>query len=166
MDMVENMSIDRYLAACTRIEETAAAIYRHWGNNWQEEPCLGLWRQMEEEELDHARQIELLRRLVRGTDIARRSLNDNDVRAMIEYSGDCLARIRTCTMPIRSALAMAIRLEERFEQFHATSVVIFDDARAEKLFRNLSRSDDTHFRRLQDIYRDLPGADTLLVACQ
>lgn len=151
MASMTNLSTARYLSACMQIEQNLGAIYRSWSQSLLfDEDLRALWKQMESEEYDHASQIDMLRRLVLGADVGGCTIDDQRVLAMVEYTRSCLAGEQNCATSVQDALNMALQLEDQFRDFHVLQAIDIKDPALRKLFSNLSRDDESHWRRIRD----------------
>lgn len=154
MTSTTNISNVRYLSECMRIEQTLGAIYHCWGQSTLfDEEIQKLWLQMECEEYDHAHQIDMLRRMILRCAVGERTIDDQQVLAMVEYTQNCLEGVKTSPMTVQEILTLALRLEDQFREFHVLQAFRFEDPALRKLFSNLSRDDESHLQKIKDVFR-------------
>lgn len=153
MGSATKLSINRYLTICGEIEKTVALIYDYWsGIPGFDRDLKKLWVEMRDEEMDHFAQVELLRRLARGNEIGRRTLDDDNIKELAEFAKTCLDQVKKGWRSDREALLLAIHLENIFMKFHATQAFVCDQSGMAKMFNNLAANDHAHGERLRQIY--------------
>jgi rubrerythrin len=143
------------LRICAEIEEECAGIYWFFSGLFgHDERVAALWHKTAREEENHSAQFKLAQRL-QGSGMS--SVNtDADKAAHI------LGRVKAINVSIRNsrpslhdALKLAIDIEERLSEFHASELVEFSDEKICELFASMKQCDSEHTELLKREYEKL-----------
>lgn len=141
----------RILEACAEIEEVIAAVYRHWAATQEGTGDIGdFWRRMSRDEEQHAQQLRLASRLATTDEIAGAKLTREEVEELLEQARRALERVRSRSLAVDEALALARTLEEDFQKVHVRFALRFGEGDLKRLFDQLAREDRRHASALAE----------------
>jgi len=134
-----------YLEDCRRIEICAGEIYRHLSEQpgFRQE-LRNLFRVLSEDELDHARQIDLLLQDTSGEIVALHCISAEKIDESVRMAESLLSTVTCRRMSEEEALRMAVELEESFVKVHAHNSLRLDNDRLEAFFEQLGSYDQVH----------------------
>ena len=148
-----------YLDFCRRIEETVGAVYRHWAETQDcSEELREFWRKLAMEEEQHAGQLQFAARLVAAEDVGTATLTGGELQDMLAQAEEVLREARSRNLDAKTALRLALRLEEGFQSLHAVNAMNFSDPELRRLFAGLAAGDEQHVAAVRQRYHDLLGA--------
>jgi len=134
-----------YLEDCQRIEMCAGEIYRHLAAQpaFRQE-LRSLFGILSADELDHARQIDLLLQDAdRGID-AVHCISAAKIDESLRMAESLLSRVSRDRLSEEEALQLAVELETAFVKVHAHNSLRFDNPKLEALFGQLGSYDQVH----------------------
>lgn len=147
------METVRFLTACAQVEDKAAEIYRAMADAAQaqnDNELAVLWREMADDEENHAHQVRLAMRLSRQNIFAElKSEEKNTPFTMLEHADALLQRVKASTLDEGGMLKVAVELEKHFQTVHTAYFVLFNDPSMKKMFDALARADDKHLMALR-----------------
>jgi histone deacetylase complex regulatory component SIN3 len=144
------MSIQNYLDLSQEIEQTVASIYQIFVERFAENPELcRLWRQMVQDEHDHAMQIKLAQPLVKEGMLGNSSLELEKVEALLRQARQLKVDVLARQMSPVAAFKLGLQMEERFCQIHLQAHFSLKRTDLGALFRRLARSDEAHIETLR-----------------
>lgn len=143
------------LRICAEIEEECAGIYWYFSGLFgHDERITALWHNAAREEENHSSQFKLAQRL-RGTGMSSIKMDADKAKRTLEYMRSINESVRNSPTSLNDALRMAIHLEERLSEFHASELVEFSDEKLCKLFASMKAFDRKHIELLKSEYEML-----------
>ena len=138
----------RALKLCAEMEREMGALYRDLAAAHAEDPELAqLWFKTAREEDNHARQFELA--LLYDEKLGTVLVTSETAKALVGVVPEMRWRLAEGqTSPVK-ALRTAIELEERFADFHMTTVTTFGTPGLRKLFEAMMAADRDHVAALR-----------------
>ncbi len=142
------------LHLCLEVEETLGRIYRHFADHGPGDQALRqLWRELAQDEEQHALQLRLLLRLPQDGLVASPTLPLDTVRAMRDYARKALQEITSKPVSEATALKLARKLERDFNRVHAEAAVEYPQENTRAMFAALAQADEGHARLLEEYGR-------------
>lgn len=140
----------RFLACCEEIEQTVAKVYRHWQHEYADDhEFSALWRTLADDELAHANQIKLARRLPADGVFTESPVDVKAIEILAARARKLLADVQQVTLSKEKALRTAIKMEEAFNKAHVENVGEFTDPMMRAMFTSLARDDAQHMETLK-----------------
>jgi len=134
-----------YLKDCHRIEMCAGEIYRQLAEQPEfRQELRSLFGILSADELDHARQIDLLLQNPSRDIVAVHCLSAAKIDESLRLAENQLLRVSRDRLSEEEALEMAVDLETAFVKVHAHNSLRFDNPRLETLFDQLGSYDQVH----------------------
>lgn len=141
----------RFLACCEEIEQTVAEVYRHWQKVYSDDQEFSeLWERLADEELAHASQIKLARRLPTDGVFNGQAVDVGEIEKLLATARKLLVDVQKVTLSKEKALRTAIKMEEAFNRAHVANIDGFVDASMQALFTSLARDDAQHVAALHN----------------
>jgi rubrerythrin len=142
-----NMHI--FLDACFEIERISAEIYHYFAELYHGDRgiCL-LWRKTAREEENHARQVELARKIIDS--VSWVSLESwRTAAATLEGARQIAAMVRTSPPTLEDALVLALKCEKSMEFFHIENALKMKEPAGNRMFTAMMKEDRDHVRMLE-----------------
>jgi rubrerythrin len=149
-----NLDIVRILEICGDIELHCAELYRYYAEIFLENPELsGMWTKTAQEEDNHASQFVLAIKLRRQGMIGSVAVDPYKAENTLRIIKSVYAGVRQNKPAVIDALRSAIKLEERLEEFHMTTVALFTDEAHKNLFNAMMQADQHHLAIIEAAYQ-------------
>lgn len=154
--------MNKLLRCCEAVESAVAQLYQLLARNEQQAELRALWRQMAKDEQEHAAQLQFAQRLS-----GERVFREKDgalfgaMNELLRQTEKDLDMVRQERISGGRAIELAVELEMRFCQAHATSALDFDHEGLKKMFQALARADHLHVQGLIDYMAGRPEHDLL-----
>ena len=138
----------RALRLCAEMEREMAELYRDLAAAHAEDPGLAqLWAKTAREEDNHAHQFELA--LLYDEKLGTVNVTSDTAKALVGVVQEMRRRLTESPPSPAKALRTAIELEERFAEFHMTTVTTFGTPGLRKLFEAMMAADREHVALLR-----------------
>jgi len=139
-----------FLSDCRKIELLAAEVYRRLAEDGRYAPQLGrLFWILNADELEHARQIEMLMQMPPQELDAIARISAEKLDEAVALAIQMRQRVNAERLSEAEALQLAVDLETRFVRFHVHNSVQFENRALTVLFEELGRADEGHLDLLQ-----------------
>lgn len=141
-----------FLRDCCRIEELAGLIYQRLAGESAYAPEVRtLFNRLAGEELDHARQFDLLLQGTAPEIEGGKRISWERVDTALQLAEEMLASLDSRRLEEEEALRLAVRMEQEFIRVHVHNAVHFHNPRLAALFEELGRQDEAHLDRLRQV---------------
>lgn len=147
------MNVLTFLDDAAALEEILSAIYGILADMTADEEMKKDLRKLQREETNHALVIRTGKNYVRRASEAfgPTIIGETELEGGMEAARSILDNIRSGELDFRAALAHLRRLEDQFEKIHMATVMAVNDEKLQELFRQLSRDDNDHGLRVDDM---------------
>ena len=138
-----------FLDACFEIERISAEMYHYFAELYYGDRCICLlWRKTAREEENHARQVELSRKIIDSVSwISLESLRK--AAATLEGARQIAAMVRTSPPTLEDALVLALKCEKSMEFFHIENALKMKEPAVNRMFGAMMKEDRDHARMLE-----------------
>ena len=150
--------MQRFLNLCEEIEQTVAAVYRHWESVFADDVSLSsLWGKLADDELDHVRQVQLAKRVALENVFSQNAVTVGSLQKALAKAKNLLAEVKQRDISAPAALRAAIRIEEEFSKAHLLNATQVNDKSMQAMFESLAREDEQHVATLRNYCESVLG---------
>ncbi len=144
----------RILEICREIEECIAALYHYYADIFKDAPDISqLWEKTAREEENHANQFTLAITLYRQRVVQAVKTDLHTAETILNKLKSIYETVKQSRPTIADALRSAIKLEEKLEEYHMSSLAHFQDESYKKLFDAMMKNDQGHIVALERAYK-------------
>jgi len=144
------------LNLCIDIEKIVAQIYQVLASRSSFGPSLRTsLEEMARDEEDHARIIQLARRLNPDQTIRRMNLTREKAQQLLEESRQLLASVREADWQDDYAVRTMLAVEDRMRQVHITCSTEFTERSMQQMFARLGKEEENHIASLRDFLQSI-----------
>jgi rubrerythrin len=138
-----------FLDACFEIERLSAEMYHFFAELFIGDRAICLmWRKTAREEENHARQVELARKIIES--VSWVSLDSwRTATATLEGTRQVAQLVRTSPPTLEDALVLALKCEKCMEFFHVENALKMREPAGNMMFRAMMKEDREHVRTLE-----------------
>ncbi|MDR3581622.1 MAG: rubrerythrin [Oryzomonas sp.] len=143
------------LRICAEIEEECAGIYWYFSGLFgHDERIAALWHKTAREEENHSSQFKLAQRL-QGSGMSAVNTDADKASHILGRIKSINVSVKNSPLSLHDALKLAIDIEERLSEFHASELVEFSDEKICELFASMKECDREHTEMLKREYAEL-----------
>jgi rubrerythrin len=158
---VDDLKCIRILDICREIELKNAGLYSYFAELFTDDRQISaLLKKTSQEEENHARQFDLLIKLIKENAIESVSANLEETVRAYDFIDQICNKVRLDPPTPAEALATAIDLEQYLVKFHVMAVTWFQDFSYQVLFTSLMKADNDHVEALTAAYVNLQGCSS------
>lgn len=140
-----------FLNDCCKIELMVSRIYQHFAAQPDyPERLRQLFRQLAQDEEEHARQFDLALELPEGAVGSVKRITWEKVSQGLNKARTLFQDLQHHQCDAEKALKVAMRLEEEFIRIHLDNSILITDERISSMFRGLAKGDDEHLAVLRE----------------
>jgi hypothetical protein len=148
VDAYKGNDARRALKLCAEMEREMGELYRDLAAVHAEDPELSqLWAKTAREEDNHARQFELA--LLYDEKLGTVLITADTAKALVGVVQEMRRRLADTPPSPTKALRTVVELEDRFADFHMTTVTTFGTPGLRKLFEAMMAADRDHAAALR-----------------
>ena len=141
------------LELCETVELACAKLYHHLADLFKgDRDYLLLWVKAAMEEENHARLFALVRKLRQNDIIESVEIDLVQAKATLLYVRSLIRKVKRRPPSMEGALLIAIDLETRIDGFLVKNIIKFADQSFEKLFQEITATDQRHLQALREAY--------------
>jgi rubrerythrin len=154
----DELKLTKILDIFRAIELKSAELYAYFAQLFADDLQLSeLWMKTSQEEENHARQFDLVIKLIKENAIDSLSANMEEAISAYDYIDQIYNKVRLDPPTPAEALITAIGIEKYLVDFHVIGVTWFLDFSFQQLFTSLMKADNDHVEALTTAYVNLPG---------
>lgn len=138
------------LAICAEIETVVSQIYKALADQLPEEGELReIWKEMADDELEHARLLQFAQRLDPKNTFDGFNLDATQLGQLLVQVKEIYDLALINVWDEKESVRMMLELEEEFRQVHIRFAANLKDASMQKMFEKLGKADELHVERLR-----------------
>lgn len=143
------------LLICAEIENECAGIYWYFSGLFgHDERIAALWHKTAREEENHCSQFKLAQRL-QGAGMSSVNMDADKAAHILGRLKSINESVRNSPPSLHDALRLAIDMEERLSEFHASELIEYSDEKLCELFVIMKECDREHTELLKSEYGKL-----------
>lgn len=140
--------IHRVLQLCSEMEREMAELYRDFARLHARDADLArLWQKTASEEDNHASQFRLAQSY--EGEIGATVVTSDQAQGLLNVAREMRRRCRENPPGPENALRIAIELEKRFDEYHASTIGAFRTPQTGRLFQAMRDADRSHSEALE-----------------